>query len=134
MESVRGNAWVSARLPSGSLARLEVTQDTCGFFCSRTSVRRVGPTTALCGTYLGRLSLLNRRDEWQESRLVKAYSWRLRSHVGAMPPTKKPRARKSNPGCAQRVQHDGAGGLPFPTRLHRSECARTFQRGAGPPS
>ncbi len=58
MESVRGNAWVSARLPSGSLARLGVTQDTCGFFCSRTSVRRVGPTTALCGTYLGRLSLL----------------------------------------------------------------------------
>ncbi len=66
--------------------------------------------------------------------LVKAYSWRLRSHVGVMPPTKKPRARKSNPGCVQRVQHDGAGGLPFPTRLRRSECARTFQRGAGPPS
>ena len=58
--------------------------------------------------------------------LVKAYSWRLRSHVGAMPPTKKPRARKSNPGCVQRVQHDGTGGLPFPTRLRRSECARTF--------
>ena len=30
--------------------------------------------------------------------LVKAYSWRLRSHVGAMPPTKKPR-----PGKATRV-------------------------------
>src|SRR5437667_11995177 len=62
--------------------------------------------------------------------LVKAYSWRLRPHVGAMPPTKKPRARKSNPGCAEPVQHYSAGRLPFPTRLPRPERARTLPRSA----
>src|SRR5437667_12798830 len=66
--------------------------------------------------------------------LVKAYSWRLRSHVGAMPPTKKPRARKSNPGGEQRGQHDGAGDLPFPTPLHRAEDAGPVRRGDGHPS
>src|SRR5438067_12466805 len=48
--------------------------------------------------------------------LVKAYSWRLRFHVSAMPPTKKTRGRKSNPGCVQGVQRDGAGGLAFQHR------------------